>query len=215
MAQHPIDRNKEHHRLFNVIAPVYGLFYTMQKKRFATVIRNARHRFDLNAFESILDVGCGTGALCAVLSSNGRKVTGVEPAKRMLAIARGKPENRDVAFHCADILAGLPFEDDSFDLSIASYVAHGLHREERERMYAEMSRVTRHGVIIYDYNKRHSILTTIVEWLERGDYFHFIRHAETEMIDCVDEMRPCFSSVTVFDVDTRAAWYICTPSKQQ
>lgn len=42
------------------------------------------------AAESVLDLGCGTGAL-AVALSGGRRVVGVDPAPAMLAIAREKP----------------------------------------------------------------------------------------------------------------------------
>ncbi|MDG2835092.1 hypothetical protein P7M40_24720, partial [Vibrio parahaemolyticus] len=95
---------------------------------------------------------------------------------------------------------------------IASYVAHGLQKNERKKLYAEMSRVTKSKVIIYDYNQRRSSLTTIIEWLERGDYFQFIKEAEHEMKNCVFEMKECFSEVKVVDVDYKAAWYICTPA---
>jgi hypothetical protein len=56
------------------------------------------------------------------------------------------------------------------------------------------------------------LLTTIIEWLERGDYFQFIKEAEHEMKNCVFEMKECFSEVKVVDVDYKAAWYICTPA---
>ena len=78
-------------------------------------------------------------------------------------------------------------------------------------MYAEMSRVARQYVIIHDYNKKRSFFTSIIEWLEGGDYFHFVKHAETEMKDCLAEMRTCFSEVFVIQVDVRANWYICKP----
>jgi NifB/MoaA-like Fe-S oxidoreductase len=50
-----------------------------------------------------------------------------------------------------------------------------------------------------------------VEWLERGDYFRFIKNAEKEMKDCSQEMEECFSEVKVVNVGERAAWYICKP----
>lgn len=82
-------------------------------------------------------------------------------------------------------------------------------------MYAEMSRVTKSKVIIYDYNEKGSLLTTIIEWLERGDYFNFIRNAEFEMKNCISELSECcFSKVKVFNVDVRAAWYICNQIKK-
>lgn len=197
--------------LFNSIAPVYGLFYRIQKKRFAEVIDGVAGELDLTAFETIIDIGCGTGALCSVLSEKGLSVTGIDTAEKMLKIARVKPENKKISFIQANVLETLPFEDKSFDVAIASYVAHGLKAGERKRMYAEMSRVAKHYVLIYDYNDKRSLLITIIEWLEGGDYFHFIRNAEPEMKDCVSEMKSCFSEVNVVDVDTRAAWYICKP----
>jgi ubiquinone/menaquinone biosynthesis C-methylase UbiE len=199
--------------LFNSIAPVYGLFYKVQKKRFTEVIEGVEKELDLSSFETIIDIGCGTGALCSVLNHKGLSVTGIDPANKMLEIARSKQENKDIRFIQADVLEGLPFDDNSFDVAIASYVAHGLKVGERKRMYAEMSRVTNQWVVIYDYNDKRSLLITIIEWLEGGDYFHFIRNAEPEMRDCVSEMKSCFSQVKVINVDTRAAWYICKPFK--
>lgn len=40
---------------------------------------------------SILDLGCGTGTLCCALTERGHRVTGVDPASAMLAVARRKP----------------------------------------------------------------------------------------------------------------------------
>jgi len=40
---------------------------------------------------SVLDLGCGTGTLCCGLAERGHRVTGVDPAAAMLAVARGKP----------------------------------------------------------------------------------------------------------------------------
>jgi ubiquinone/menaquinone biosynthesis C-methylase UbiE len=197
--------------IFNSIAPVYGLFYNIQKKRFTEVINGVAKELDLTAFKTIIDIGCGTGALCSVMNEKGLEVTGVDTAAKMLEIAKSKPENKHIRFIQANILETLPFEEDKFDIALASYVAHGLRARERKIMYSEMSRVAKHYVVIYDYNDKRSPLTTFIEWLEGGDYFHFIRNAEPEMRDCISEMKSCFSDVTVVDVDTRAAWYICKP----
>ncbi len=202
---------KNSSKLFNLVAPVYGLFYSVQKMRFSEVIEGIESELDLSSFIDIIDIGCGTGALCSVLNEKGLTVTGIDPAVKMLEIAGSKQENKKISFLHADVLEGLPFKDHSFDIAIASYVAHGLRVEERKRMYAEMSRIARYYVIIYDYNENRSLFTSFVEWLEGGDYFHFIKNAEPEMKECVSEMKKCFSEVKVVDVDTRAAWYICKP----
>jgi len=201
---------KNRNNLFNIIAPVYGMFYKKQKRHFATIIEDVENELDLKSYKRILDVGCGTGALCSVLNELGLKVTGIDPAEKMLRIAKKKPENKGINFICSNVLKKLPFENNCFDVSIASYVAHGMQKEERKRMYAEMSRVTKSKVIIYDYNQNRSLLTSVIEWLERGDYFRFITDAESEMKNCISEMKECFTGVRVVDVDVRAAWYICT-----
>jgi SAM-dependent methyltransferase len=50
---------------------------------------------------SVLDLGCGTGAL-AVALSGGRTVVGIDPAPAMLAIARGRPGAQGVEFIAGD-----------------------------------------------------------------------------------------------------------------
>jgi 2-polyprenyl-3-methyl-5-hydroxy-6-metoxy-1,4-benzoquinol methylase len=45
---------------------------------------------------SVLDLGCGTGSLCCVLAERGHRVTGVDPAAAMLAVARRKPHAEQV-----------------------------------------------------------------------------------------------------------------------
>ncbi|HZK10496.1 MAG TPA: class I SAM-dependent methyltransferase [Clostridia bacterium] len=197
--------------LFNLIAPIYALFYHSQKRGFIKIIEKVKNEINLASFETIIDVGCGTGALCSVLNDRGMKVTGVDPAIKMLDIGRRKSDNKGIVFLQGNALEGLEFEDKSFDLAISSYVAHGLEAGDRKRLYAEMSRVAKDYVIIHDYNNKRSLLTSFIEWLEGGDYFHFIKHAEREMKDCLTEMTTCFSEVRVIQVGVRANWYICKP----
>ena len=198
--------------LFDAIAPVYGMFYHWQKKRFLEVIQSVRKEIDLAAYRSVLDVGCGTGALCSVMYGKGLAVTGVDNAARMLDIAKRQRENKEIHFIQASALERLPFEDKSFDIAIASYVAHGLQKDERMQLYSQMSRVTRHKVIIYDYNQNRRPLISMIEWLEHGDYFGFIKAAHDEMKTCVSSMKQCFVDVKVIDVSANAAWYICAPT---
>lgn len=198
--------------LFNWIAPVYGLFYHRQKRHYSKIMDHAKDTLNVSDHKTVLDVGCGTGALCSVLFEKGMDVTGVDPAIGMLKNAMRKPNHRGIAFLQADAVEGLPFENKTFDLAIASFVAHGMKSSERLKLYAEMSRVAKHYVIIHDYNQRRTLLTTIIEWLEGGDYFRFIQRAEGEMKDCVSELNACFTEVTVIPVDKGANWYICKPS---
>lgn len=197
------------HRLFNMIAPVYGLFFDIQRKKYNEVIESVSNVINIGDFQSIVDVGCGTGALCSVLFEKGLKVTGIEPAIKMLNISKENNIDTDIEFIQGDITKGISFIDNQFDIAISTYVAHGLSKEDRRKMYREMARVAKSYVIIHDYNANRSILTDVVEYLERGDYFNFIRTAKNEMKDCVEEMKSCFEEVRVVDVGKKAAWYIC------
>ena len=188
--------------LFDKIAPIYGLFFDFQVRYYSKILDRIKGQFDIGKYETVLDIGCGTGALCRVLSDKGLAVTGVDTSPKMLKQARKKTQDQDIAF--AEIKAGksLPFGDNSFDLVIASYVAHGLKPKERIDLYQEMGRIAKTYVIIYDYNKNRSLVTTLVEWLENGDYFNFIKIVKSEL-------EGIFNNVRIIDVDKRAAWYIC------
>lgn len=190
-------------KLFDLISPVYGLFFKFQVKNFEQVLDLAEAEgIDLKKCESVLDIGCGTGALYKALHDRGIKVTGVDTSKGMLKQARRKLA--DIEAQCVEIKAGepLPFADRSFDLVITSYVAHGLSKDERLIFYQEMQRLANKMVIVHDYNEERQLLTTIVEWLEGGDYFNFIKQA-------ADELEELFGNVRLLTVGKRAAWYIC------
>ncbi len=197
-----MSKNNNSDFLFNFISPVYGLFYQSQKTKYQENLEKVKDKFDFSLFETIIDVGCGTGALCSVLNQMNLKVTGVDPAKRMLNIGAKKKENEKVNFVLGGTSTKLPFEDRSFDLSIASYVAHGLKKAERLALYAEMKRVSKKHVILYDYNDNRGFFTSIIEWAEGGDYFNFIKTVK-------DELAEHFESFEVIDVDVRASLYIC------
>ncbi|MEA5106836.1 MAG: class I SAM-dependent methyltransferase [Sphaerochaeta associata] len=203
-------KRKDSTGLFNSIAPIYALFFSYQKRRYAKTLASMQRFL---TYETILDVGCGTGALCSALSERGLSVTGVDPAEEMLAVARRKNFGNECTFIKADATQELPFTDRQFDVVIASYVAHGMKQEMRTNLYRQMGRVAKQYVIIHDYNASRSPLTSLVEYLEGGDYFHFIKHAQKELQDCVTELQHCFSKVEVVQVGKRANWYICTPQR--
>lgn len=186
--------------LFNRIAPVYGMFFAQQKRGYGFVPRLMVEMGVLRQM-SILDVGCGTGALASVLRDEGFGVTGTDPAKEMLNIAKWKTRGQSIPFVPLGEKGSLPFDDKTFDVVVASYVLHGLKKDQRMLLYSEMRRVARKKVIIHDYNKNRSLPTSIVEWLEGGDYFNFIHLAE-------QEMKEIFATVEVHDVGKRAAWYV-------
>ncbi len=191
--------------VFNIIAPVYGRFYENQKKRFVAVLDDMKGVLSIGRYKSVLDVGCGTGALCDVLEQRGFAPTCVDPAKKMLDTAIKKQGMRNITYINADVLRGLPFEDNSFDVSISSYVAHGLKEDERKKMYTEMSRVTKELVIIYDYNEKRALFTDIIEFMEGGNYFGFVKNAKKELKEFAKDLQ-------IYNVGPKASWYVFKPT---
>jgi len=187
------------------------MFYLRQKDRFSGVLKAISTEIDLDPNKTVVDIGCGPGALTSVLRDKGMMPTGIDRAARMLESARRKTENHNIPFIQADALDQLPFADKTFDISIAAYVAHGMQKEDRSRLYTEMSRVTKEKVIIYDYGRNWAALTAMIEWLEQSDYKRFIHSARDEMVDCRSARGRCFSAVKMVEISTLAAWYICTP----
>lgn len=51
--------------------------------------------------QDILDLGCGTGLLCHLYAQRGHRVTGIDPAKPMLDVAKAKPNGNAINWECA------------------------------------------------------------------------------------------------------------------
>jgi SAM-dependent methyltransferase len=72
----------------------------------------------------VLDAGCGAGRLSAWLVEQGAEVLGVDASPEMIRLARERVPG--ATFAVADLGERLPYEDDSFDLAVASLVMHYL-----------------------------------------------------------------------------------------
>ncbi len=196
-----------HTRLFNMIAPVYGMFFWRQVRMYRRVIQENPQYFNDNEYD-ILDIGCGTGALAFVLAEMGHKVEGVDASSRMIKRARRFNRSNDAKFRVGDVLdlydpaADLSRYEHKYDVVVASYVMHGLPKEQRMAIYGAMKLLARKRVIIMDYNQKRNIFTSFIEWLERGDYATFIKVIE-------QEMKNSFPVVRTINTGKRSAWYIC------
>jgi 2-polyprenyl-3-methyl-5-hydroxy-6-metoxy-1,4-benzoquinol methylase len=196
-----------HIRTFEFIAPIYGLFFQRQVRNYRRVIRQNATYFTDGQYR-ILDIGCGTGALAFVLSEFGQNVTGVDGSPRMIKLAKRFNRKNQTTFQVRDVLDLYdPANDLSayvrhYDLVVASYVLHGLQKEQRMALYGAMKLMAAKRVVIMDYNQKPGILVSVIEWLERGDYFNFIKSIETEM-------KNSFSQVHTIQTGKRSAWYIC------
>jgi len=94
------------------------------------------------AGKDVLDVGCGSGIHAAALSASGARVIGVDLSAGLLELARERLGD-GISFHRADLALPLPFDDESFDVVLASLVLHYLR--DWEAPLAELHRVLRPG----------------------------------------------------------------------
>ena len=96
-----------------------------------------------------LDVGCGTGALCAAIVDrcSPSSVVGVEPSEEFLETAKNNLGNR-VAFHQGSATA-IPLDDASVDVVVSGLVMNFV--PDQPAALAEMARVTGRGGIIAAY----------------------------------------------------------------
>src|SRR5215210_1803016 len=88
----------------------------------------------------VIDVGCGTGALCAAAAARGARPTGVDLAEGMLAAARRA--HPALEFVAGDAEA-LPCGDGGFDAALGAFVVN--HVPHPERAAAELRRVLAPG----------------------------------------------------------------------
>ncbi len=105
------------------------------------------------AFDSLLDLGTGTGRLLELLAPLAVRAIGLDASAAMLAVARANLDRAHVAN--AQVRLGdiqhLPFAKNSFDVVTVHQVLHYL--DEPERAIAEAARVLRPGgrLLVVDF----------------------------------------------------------------
>jgi SAM-dependent methyltransferase len=100
--------------------PVYALIFRLQVKKYGGILERFSKQAGIEDYKSVLDVGCGNGALMKALRLRGLKVAGVDFLPAMAAIAkRNLKKDEDIVVQRADVLQGLPFGDKGFDMAIA------------------------------------------------------------------------------------------------
>jgi len=191
-------------RLFSMIAPVYDLILAHSMTRmYQKAVDLLLHTDDLCASgprhtppalpstlpatstlhdppteptppaPTALDVGTGTGLFASELAKAGFRVTAIDSCLAMLQVAtRRRPCAADYILaeaHLASRQPGAPF-----DLVCAGMLLHGLPREYRREVLADMIRSARKAVAIVDYVPPGNLITAAVERLEGSYYRKFL-----------------------------------------
>ena len=117
---------------------------------------------DIESGKRWLDVGCGTGALCAAIidACAPSSVTGVEPSTGFRAIAAHSLGNR-VALHDGSA-ASLPLADSSVDVTVSGLVLDFV--PDLPAALAEMSRVIVPGGTIVAYVWDYAGRMELIRW---------------------------------------------------
>lgn len=117
----------------------------------------------IQAGDSVLEVGCGTGTVTlaakAKAGASGR-VAGIDPAPEMIQVARAKAARAgaEIDFRVAAIET-LPFPDASFDVVVSSLMMHHLPPDVKRQGVAEVRRVLKPGghLFVIDFQRPKSL----------------------------------------------------------
>ncbi|MFO7881935.1 MAG: class I SAM-dependent methyltransferase [Kosmotogaceae bacterium] len=193
--------NKAHVLLFTLIAPFYNIAFNKQLNVYRRLLREHRS-FLGDSITSVLDIGCGTGAFALAFNELGFHVTAVDASPLMVRIARRNLNRTGVKILQGDFFEKLPFEDNSFDLLVASYVVHGHKQSGREKFYKESKRICRKETLIHEFFPNRNPLVSFIEFLERSDYKHFTANA-------FKELKEHYPVVDKIQLSPTTGWYIC------
>ena len=102
-----------------------------------------RGRLGSRRFDSILEIGCGTGKNTGFLVQIGQKVQAVDFSEGMLEKAKEKIRDENVRFSLMDITLPWQFGEQAFDLIVCSLVLE--HIRGLSHVFAEASRTLQPG----------------------------------------------------------------------
>ena len=94
-------------------------------------------------FESILEIGCGTGKNTSFFAEIGTKVHAIDFSERMIEKAKEKLRASNVKFSIADLTHRWPCENGGYDLVVCNLVLE--HIDDLSFIFSEVWRVLEEG----------------------------------------------------------------------
>lgn len=118
--------------------------YEKTAARLEPAARTVVERAAPQAGEHVVDVGCGTGNAALLAAERGARVTGVDPASRLLDVARARAAERGLgATFAQGEAAAIPVEDGGADVVLSVFGV--IFASDPGAAVAEMVRVTAPG----------------------------------------------------------------------
>ena len=128
--------------------------------------------------DRVIDIACGTGALTMAMARRALHVTGIDISEDMIITARRTSERRGInnitlELHDASDLSC--YDDNQFDMAVASMAMHQFEAGLAVKILAEMGRIAKR-VIIADYNcpMRRNLSAAAawsIEYMAAGDHY--------------------------------------------
>jgi ubiquinone/menaquinone biosynthesis C-methylase UbiE len=117
--------------------------------------------------KKIIDIGCGDGGDCELLSKNVKEIVGIDVEFNSKWT---KTKSAKIAFNVADV-CNLPFPDESFELVFEKDVLH--HVEDKIKASKEIFRITKTGgyIICIEGNRYNPIFYFHMTLMKGHDHF--------------------------------------------
>ena len=129
-----------------------GGFYSLFADPALGEIRKKIYRM-IEKDKTVIDIGCGTGALAFSLSDKCKKVVGVDRSPEMIRYANAKKKNGNFAntsFQYADATNLSMFPEKAFDFAALSMVLHEIPAALRIKVLENIARISK-KIVIADY----------------------------------------------------------------
>ncbi len=94
---------------------------------------------------SLLDIGCGAGAIHSFLEKSFERIEGIDPSSSMLSMAE---EKNPRCHYRVNTESTLPYSNGSFEVTLSICVLHHILAIDQKKFIEEMVRVTKPGGLV-------------------------------------------------------------------